>query len=299
MDDAGTAKSRVGFVGLGKMGTPMAGRLLDAGFAVTAFSRRGTPQTLLDRGAIGAPDLPAVAHDARVVVTMLTDTQAVEDVLFRAMGLSSALQPGAVVLDTSTICPEATRRFQHVLAERGVHYVDAPVSGGVIGAEGGTLSIFVGGDAAPVAKAMPLLRSLGANITHLGPPGAGQTAKLVNQAIVAINIGAVAEGFALAARNGLDLSALRQALQGGFAWSAVMDVHGERIVAGDYEPGARLALHLKDLDLACAASRRVDLRLPHLEECRQAMAGLVDLGFGDRDHSFLAKPLIQGCSSYL
>jgi 2-hydroxy-3-oxopropionate reductase len=271
---------RVGVVGLGRMGRPMAERLLAAGFDVTVHNRsRGPVDALVERGARAASSPAEV--DAEIVITLLPDPGTVEAVAMEAA------RPGALLVDMSTSPPALAVRLQEALAAQGGAAIDAPVSGGVTGARDGTLTIMVGGDEADVDRARPVLEVLGATITHVGGPGAGQIAKAANQLVVALNIQAVAEALSLARAAGADPAVVRQALLGGFADSRVLQEHGERMLTRDFEPGGALRLHLKDLRIALELAAAHGAALPAAEHVAAAVAALVDAGHGELDHSAL------------
>ena len=282
-----TGKSRsIAFLGTGLMGAPMARRLLRSGFAVTVWNRnRAKAQDLVRDGAVVA-DTPAEAvRGASVVLTMLTDGKAVEDVLFK-QGAAEALDAGAVVIDSSSISPDAAREHALKLAERGISHLDAPVSGGVVGATAGTLAIMAGGDAALIDELADVFAPLG-RVTHVGPSGCGQLAKLGNQQIVAITIGAVAEAMLLVEAGGGSREAFRRAIRGGFAESRILDVHGQRMVDRDFGTAGPSKLQLKDLNNIIATAGSLALTLPLTEAVRAEFAEFVEHGGGETDHSGL------------
>jgi len=282
-----TGKSRsIAFLGTGLMGAPMARRLLRSGFAVTVWNRnRAKAQDLVRDGAVVA-DTPAEAvRRASVVLTMLTDGKAVEDVLFK-QGAAEALDAGAVVIDSSSISPDAAREHALKLAERGISHLDAPVSGGVVGATAGTLAIMAGGDAALIDELADVFAPLG-RVTHVGPSGCGQLAKLGNQQIVAITIGAVAEAMLLVEAGGGSREAFRRAIRGGFAESRILDVHGQRMVDRDFGTAGPSKLQLKDLNNIIATAGSLALTLPLTEAVRAEFAEFVEHGGGETDHSGL------------
>ena len=278
----------IAFLGTGLMGTPMVRRLLGAGFAVTVWNRDGSKaEALAADGAKVAPTAAEAVRGADVVFTMLSDGTAVGDVLF-GQGAADALKPGAVVVDTSSIAPKLARAHAEKLAARGIAHLDAPVSGGTVGAEAGTLAIMAGGDAAVVERLADVFAPLG-RVTHVGPSGAGQVCKLANQQIVAVTIGALAEAMVLVAAGGASRAAFREAIRGGFAESRILDLHGARMVERRFEPGGPSRLQLKDLDtvLALAADLNLNLTLPLTQDVREAFAGFVAGGGADLDHSAL------------
>ncbi len=285
-------KTRVGFIGLGIMGRPMALNLVKAGFPLTVHSRSSGPvDELVAAGAMGVPSPSAVASAAQVVVTMLPDTQDVQEVLLGDRGVRAGARPGAVVIDMSTIAPLAAGRFSEELAAEGVSFLDAPVSGGEKGAVEGTLSIMVGGPAEAFERVLPVMRAMGTSIVHVGPAGAGQIAKACNQLVVGATIEAVAEALVLAAKAGVDPSKVREALLGGFAASRILEVHGQRMLDGDFRPGFRARLHRKDVGIVLETARQLGVPVPVLELVADALERLVADGGGDLDHSALVSLL--------
>jgi 2-hydroxy-3-oxopropionate reductase len=281
---------RVGFVGLGIMGKPMARNLLRAGYPLVVHNRsRPAVDQLVAEGAVDGGSARGVAEQSDVVITMLPDTPDVERVTFGPDGLAEGFRPGAVLVDMSTISPVATRAMAARLQERGVRMLDAPVSGGQRGAEEGTLSIMVGGDAETVERVQPLFRVLGKNIVHVGPTGAGQVCKACNQLVVALGILAVSEALVLAQRSGVDPAKVRQALLGGFAASRVLEVHGQRMLEGNHEPGFRARLHHKDLRIALETGRQAGAVLLATALAHELLGALVARGQGERDHSALVR----------
>jgi 3-hydroxyisobutyrate dehydrogenase len=281
---------RIGFIGLGTMGAPMAARLLEAGHALTVHNRtRAREQPLADGGARRAATPSEAARDAELLITMVSDTPDVEAVLFGAEGAADALTPGTVVLDMSTIAPEAARGFHARLAERDVALLDAPVSGGSEGAQQGTLSIMVGGDGAALARVRPVLDVLGSTITHVGPSGAGQIAKAMNQVIVAGTYAAVAEGLALGVAAGIDVEAAHRAIAGGAAGSWGLTHRGPNMLRNAYPLGFRVRLHRKDLGIALDAAQDVGVPLPLAAYVAQLETGLIKRGFVDEDVSAIAR----------
>jgi 2-hydroxy-3-oxopropionate reductase len=282
----------IGFIGLGVMGLPMAINLVRAGVHVTAYSRSPSPVELFVReGGIGASSVDEAARDKDCVVTMLPDTPDVEAVLLGPRGVLESARRGTIVVDMSTISPLATRQFATTLQGRGLDLVDAPVSGGQTGAENATLSIMVGGSKSAFARVKPVLAMLGKTIVHIGDSGAGQVAKACNQLIVGVTIEAVAEALTLADAAGVSPRRTRDALLGGFAASRVLEVHGQRMLEGNFQPGFRARLHLKDAEIVRDTSRQLTLDLPAAEVARAALQRLVDAGGGDQDHSALVTTL--------
>lgn len=280
------ATRQIAFLGTGLMGAPMVRRLLGAGFPVTVWNRDlGKAEPLQAAGARVAQSAAEAVAGADVVFTMLSDGSAVEDVLF-AKGTADALKQGATVVDTSSIAPPIARDHASRLAERGIAHIDAPVSGGVVGAEAGTLAIMAGGDAALVESLADVFAPLG-RVTHVGPSGAGQICKLANQQIVAITIGAVAEAMMLVEAGGASRERFRQAIRGGFAESRILELHGQRMVDRRFEPGGPSRLQLKDLNAVAAMADTYGLDLPLTSDVRQAFETFVADGNGELDHSAL------------
>ena len=280
------ATRQIAFLGTGLMGAPMTRRLLAAGFAVTVWNRDASKaEPLAAAGAQLANSPAAAVKDADVVFTMLSDGPAVEDVLF-VKGAANALKKGAVVIDTSSIAPPIARDHAARLAPVGIAHIDAPVSGGVVGAEAGTLAIMAGGDADIVASLAEVFAPLG-RVTHVGPSGAGQICKLANQQIVAITIGAVAEAMMLVEAGGASREKFREAIRGGFAESRILDLHGLRMVGRRFEPGGPSRLQLKDLNAVATMAEPYGLTLPLTADIRQAFDDFVADGNGDLDHSAL------------
>ena len=281
---------RIGFVGLGTMGAPMARRLLAAGYELTVHNRtRSREEPLAAAGARRAASPKAAAEGADVVFTMVSDTPDVQAVVLGEQGVALGMRKGSVLVDMSTISPATTRRIATAALEHGVDMLDAPVSGGSEGAEKGTLSIMVGGEAAALAKVLPVLQHLGSTITHVGSSGAGQVAKAVNQTIIAGTYAAVAEGMALAMAAEIDVEAALQALGGGAAGSWVLANRAHNMVAGNYPLGFRTRLHRKDLGIALSAAKELGVAMPVAAYVEQLETSLVKRGFGDEDVSNLAR----------
>ncbi|TDW79336.1 2-hydroxy-3-oxopropionate reductase [Kribbella sp. VKM Ac-2566] len=276
---------RIGFVGLGVMGRPMADNLVAAGHELSVYRGR------TDLEAQVCASAKEVAERSEVVILMVPDTPDVEAALFAPGGAAEGLRPGSLVIDMSSISPTATIGFAQLIEKLGCDYLDAPVSGGEVGARDGTLTIMVGGRADVFERARPIFDVLGKNVTLIGGPGAGQTAKVANQIIVGLTIEAVAEGLLFAERAGADPAVVRQALMGGFASSRVLEVHGERMVNEAFEPGFRLRLHRKDLGLAVQAAAELDLPLPNTAATQQLMNAAIADGDGELDHSALYRTL--------
>ncbi|MBB4566280.1 NAD(P)-dependent oxidoreductase [Rhizobium leucaenae] len=277
---------KIAFLGTGLMGAPMARRLLGSGFAVTVWNRdRSKADALAADGATVAATAAEAAKGAAVLFTMLTNAGAVSEVLFGS-GVAEALDPGVVVVDHSSIPPPAARENAAKLAKRGVHHIDAPVSGGVVGAVAGTLAIMAGGEAEIIDRIRDVLAPLG-RVTRVGPSGAGQLAKLGNQQIVAVTIGAIAEAMLLVEAGGGSREAFRTAIRGGFAESRILELHGQRMIERNFVPGGTSRNQLKDLDAVLAAAQSLSLHLPLTEAVRAEFAEFVEQGGGESDHSGL------------
>jgi len=284
--------ARVGFCGMGTMGAAMAANLARAGFPLVVWNRTpGREDLPTSLGATTAATPRELAAASDVVVICVSDTPDVEAVLFGTHGVADGIASGALVIDCSTISPGATRGFSERLSAQGVAMVDAPVSGGSEGAQQGTLTIMVGGADADVERARPVLAAMGKSVTHMGPIGAGQSTKAVNQVILAGNYLGVAEGMVLAIKSGLDPEKVVAALSGGAARSWVLENRSGRMIADDYPLGFRIALHLKDLTIALELARAVGAALPVAALASQIEAGLVAKGHGDEDNSALARAI--------
>ncbi|WP_219209923.1 2-hydroxy-3-oxopropionate reductase [Variovorax boronicumulans] len=281
---------KIGFIGLGIMGAPMAAHLLDAGHALFVHTRSGAPEPFASQARVCA-SATEVARQANIVFLMVPDTPDVQKVLFAEDGVAAGLSAGKLVVDCSSIDPIATRAFAQRIAALGCGYVDAPVSGGEVGARAASLTIMCGGTEADFGRARPLLEAMGKNITHVGDVGAGQVTKVANQIIVALNIAAVAEALVFASKAGADPAKVRQALMGGFASSRVLEVHGERMIKRTFSPGFRIALHQKDLQLALQGARSLGMALPQTAAAAQLMNTCAALGHAQSDHSALVKAL--------
>ena len=280
----------VGFIGLGLMGRPMSRNLMEAGARLVVHSRsRGPVDEMAALGMTAADTPAAVARAAETVIIMASDTPAVEAIAGGENGLLGAVGARTLVIDMGTTAVTASRRLAEAFAEAGGAYVDAPVSGGTVGAEKATLTIMVGGAAAAVERAMPLFRVLGQRVTHVGGPGAGQVAKAANQVIVGLTIGAVAEALTLARRAGADPERVREALQGGFADSRILELHGGRMTSRDFRPGGKSTTQRKDLAQALDLAAELGLELPATALNLELYDRLIDAGFGDLDHSALVR----------
>jgi 2-hydroxy-3-oxopropionate reductase len=295
MDEKGNGMTKsglkIGFVGLGIMGTPMAGHLLKAGHMLFVHTRSKVPQELPDSGATVCTTARGVAERADIVFTMVPDTPDVEQVLFGEYGVASGLSKGKTVVDCSSIDPIATRGFAQKIKDLGCGWLDAPVSGGEVGAKAASLTFMVGGDAETFERVKPLFQLMGKNITLVGGAGDGQVCKVANQIIVALNIAAVGEALVFASKAGADPARVREALMGGFAASRILEVHGERMIKRTFNPGFRIALHQKDLNLALQGARALGVALPQTANAAQLMQSCAALGLGQSDHSALVKAL--------
>ena len=282
---------KIGFVGLGIMGTPMAANLLAGGHQVHAFDIRPVSGALLSKGAVGAKSGRDAAENSDIVIVMVPDTPHVEAALFAKDGIAEGLTKGKTVVDMSSISPIATKGFAKKINELGCDYLDAPVSGGEVGAKNATLSIMVGGPQAAFDRVKPLFDLMGKNITLVGGNGDGQTAKVANQIIVALTIEAVAEALLFAAKAGADPAKVRQALMGGFASSKILEVHGERMVNRTFNPGFRIELHQKDLNLALSSARALGVSLPNTATAQELFNSCAAHGGSQWDHSAMVKAL--------
>lgn len=283
----------VGFIGLGIMGRPMAGHLIKGGHEVALYSRSGVPTDLVESGGVECATAREVAERSEVVITMVPDTPHVEQVLFGEGGVAEGLSANKVVVDMSSISPLATKDFAARIRALDCEYLDAPVSGGEVGAKNAALSIMVGGGQETFERVLPLFGLMGKNITLVGGNGDGQTAKVANQIIVALNIEAVAEALVFAARAGADPAKVREALMGGFASSKILEVHGERMVARTFDPGFRIALHQKDLNLALASARELGVSLPNTATAQELFNACSAHGGSGWDHSAMVRALEQ------
>ncbi|EYC50497.1 tartronate semialdehyde reductase [Hylemonella gracilis str. Niagara R] len=285
---------KLGFIGLGIMGTPMALNLIKGGHVLFVNTRSKVPQELADAGATVCTTPAGVAERADIVFTMVPDTPDVEKVLFGENGIAQGLGKngkGKVVVDMSSIDPIATKGYAKRINETGAAYLDAPVSGGEVGAKAASLTIMVGGEEAVFERVKPLFELMGKNITLIGGNGAGQTCKVANQIIVALNIAAVSEALVFASKAGADPAKVRLALMGGFASSRILEVHGERMVKRTFNPGFRIALHQKDLNLALQGAKALKMALPQTAGAAQLMQACAALGHDQADHSALVKAL--------
>ncbi len=286
-----TPSLKLGFIGLGIMGAPMAGHLRAAGHQLFVNTRSKVPAALTEAGAVACATPAEVAQRADIVFTMVPDTPDVEKVLFGKDGIAAGLSKGKTVVDMSSISPIETQAFAQKIAALGCDYVDAPVSGGEVGAKAASLTIMVGGSEAAFERVKPLLALMGKNITHVGDVGAGQITKVANQIIVALNIAAVGEALVFASKAGADPAKVRQALMGGFAASRILEVHGERMIKRTFNPGFRIGLHQKDLNLALQGAKSLGVALPNTANAAQLMQVCAAQGWDQLDHSALVKAL--------
>ena len=281
---------KVAFIGLGIMGRPMALNLLKAGHSVFVHGRRPESMTpLAQAGCNGCASMAEAASHAEVTIIMVSDTHDVKQVLFAEGGVAEGAQPGSVVVDMSTISPTATRRYALRLAEQRVEMLDAPVSGGDVGAINATLSIMVGGKPAVFERVMPVFEALGKNIVLVGENGAGQVAKACNQIVVAVTIEAVAEALTFARQSGVDPAKVRDALMGGFAASRILEVHGKRMLDNNYQPGFKTRLHQKDMNIVMETAKELGLALPASALVMQHMNALMATGDAELDSSAVMK----------
>lgn len=280
--------NKIGFIGLGTMGKPMARNLMKAGYALVVLTRtRAKADNLISDGATWADTPRAVAAQCDAIITMLPDSPQVEQVIAGKDGIFAGAQRGALVIDMSTSSPVLARQLARAAESRGMDFLDAPVSGGDVGATNATLSIMVGGSATAFQRALPLLQTLGKNIVHIGDAGAGQITKAANQIVVGLTIEAISEALVLATKSGVDPAKVRQALLGGFAQSRVLDLHGQRILERNFKPGARVTTHHKDLGIALALGKEYNVPLPITAQVHEMMNALIAAGQGDADHSSL------------
>jgi len=288
---------KIGFVGLGIMGRPMALNLKKAGHTLIVPERKSLADDVRAAAEVVA-DPRAVAAKAEVVILMVPDTPDVEQVLFGDKGVAGGLTKGSLLIDMSSISPVATKEFAKKINALGCDYLDAPVSGGQVGATQATLTIMVGGPSAAFARAKPLFETMGKTITHVGESnGDGQTCKVANQIIVALNIQAVAEALVFAAKAGADPAKVRQAISGGFAASRVLELHGERMLNRAFDPGFRIRLHQKDLNLALSSARDLGVSLPNTAMAQQMFASCAAHGGADLDHAALVRA-IEGLADF-
>jgi 2-hydroxy-3-oxopropionate reductase len=282
---------KVGFVGLGIMGRPMALNLIAAGHSLVVSGARTVPEDIRNAGAVVADNLADVARQADIIIVMVPDTPDVEQALFSKDGIAAGLSAGKLVIDMSSISPIATKEFAKKINALECEYLDAPVSGGDVGAKAGSLTIMVGGSPEAFERARPLFEKLGKNITLVGPNGDGQTTKIANQIIVALTIQAVGEALLFASKAGAAPEKVRSALMGGFAASRILEVHGERMINRNFEPGFRIDLHHKDLNLALSGAATLNISLPNTAGTQQLFNAARAAGSGGLDHSGVVQTL--------
>jgi 2-hydroxy-3-oxopropionate reductase len=283
--------SRVGFIGLGIMGGPMAQHLQAGGHKLYLHDLKNPPFSLVEGGATVCTSASEVAVRADIIIVMVPDTPDVEEALFGKEGVAKGLRPGSIVVDMSSISPIETKKFAKKINALGCEYLDAPVSGGEVGAKAASLTIMVGGPEAAFETVKPLFELMGKNITLVGGNGDGQTTKVANQIIVALNIQAVAEALLFASKAGADPARVRQALMGGFANSRILEVHGERMVKRTFNPGFRIQLHQKDLNLALQGARAMGISLPNTATAQELMNACSAHGLAGMDHSALCRAI--------
>jgi 2-hydroxy-3-oxopropionate reductase len=281
----------IGFIGLGIMGTPMAANLIKGGHTLVTHTRGKTPLSLLDAGAKPRANATEVAKAAEIIITMVPDTPDVEAVLFGENGVAAGLSKGKIVIDMSSISPVATKEFARKINALGCEYLDAPVSGGEVGAKAGSLTIMIGGNQAAFDTCKPLFDLMGKNVTLIGKNGDGQTTKVANQIIVALTIEAVSEALVLASKAGADPVKVRQALMGGFASSRILEVHGERMIKRTFDPGFRINLHQKDLNLALSTARQLGMSLPSTAIAQELFNACVAHDGAGWDHSGMVRAI--------
>jgi len=284
--------AKLGFIGLGIMGKPMAGHLLAAGHAVHIYDVNPEPvKEISAKGAVVCSHSKEVAQKSDVIFIMVPDTPDVEVVLFGTDGVAEGVRSGSIVVDMSSISPIATKEFAKKLAAPGVKMLDAPVSGGQVGAEKATLSIMVGGEPEVFEQIKPYFELMGKNIVHIGENGDGQTCKVANQIVVALTIEAIGEALLFASKAGADPKKVREALLGGFAQSRILEVHGERMIGRSFDPGFRIRLHQKDLNLALQTARSLGLSLPNTATAQELFNAVAAQGGSDLDHSAMVLAL--------
>lgn len=277
----------IGFIGLGIMGKPMVLNLLKAGFSVSVLEKSAAAKEVELFGAKLCASPRLLAESADIIITMLPDSPEVESVLFGEEGISGTMKEGQVFIDMSTISPLMAHKIHTELAKKGVDALDAPVSGGQVGAEAATLSIMVGGSSEAFNQALPIFQAMGKNIVHIGEAGAGQITKACNQMIVGMTIQAVSEAFTLANQAGVDLEKMREVLLGGFAQSRILDLHGQRIIDRNFKPGFKIKLHNKDMNIALETGKALNVDLLGTAQVAQQMKKAVEAGNGELDHSSL------------
>jgi 2-hydroxy-3-oxopropionate reductase len=284
---------KIGFIGLGIMGKPMAMHLLKAGYPVSVLEKNKAAGELVKAGAQAFPNSKAIAQQCDVIITMLPDSPDVKEVVSGKDGILEGVKAGALFIDMSTIAPSVAKELYDLFKQKGVEAIDAPVSGGQVGAESASLSIMAGGSEQAFQRALPLFQAMGKNIVHIGEPGAGQTTKACNQIVVGITIQAIAEAFTLAKKAGVNLEKMREALLGGFAQSRILDLHGKRIIERNFKPGFKIKLHRKDMNIALQAGKELAVPLYGTAQVAAHMDALIAQGNGDADHSSIAMLMEQ------
>ena len=275
----------VGFIGLGIMGKPMALNLIKAGYALSVLSTSKAASTLIEAGATAFDSIKSLSENSDIVITMLPDSPDVEKVVLGENGVLSGIQKGALLIDMSSIAPSTARNIAILMQKKGIESLDAPVSGGQVGAEAATLSIMVGGTETAFNTALPLFQAMGKNIVLIGEAGAGQMTKICNQMIVGMTIQAVGEAFTLASKAGVNLEKMREVLLGGFAQSRILDLHGKRIIDRNFKPGFKIKLHNKDMKLALQAGKEYNIALNGVSQVAKVMKKAIKNGHGELDHS--------------
>src|SRR6201988_3645366 len=282
---------KISFVGLGIMGHPMALNLTKGGHELFVYGKRRLPADIRDAGATVCGTLKEIAERSEIAIIMVPDTPDVKSVLFDPDGIAEGLSPGKIVVDMSSISPIETKQFAAAINKKGCDYLDAPVSGGEVGAKAASLTIMAGGPEHAFAKVKSIFELMGKNINLVGGNGDGQTTKVANQIIVALTIEAVGEALLFASRAGADPAKVREALMGGFASSRILEVHGERMIKRTFDPGFRIELHQKDLSLALQGAKALGVSLPHTASAQELMNACAALGYGQEDHSALVRAL--------
>ncbi len=284
---------KIGFIGLGIMGKPMALNLLKAGYTVSVLKKSKASKELTDAGARAFETNRELAAASDIIITMLPDSPQVEEVVFGTGGVLEGIKSGSLFIDMSTIAPGTARELYQKFQEMGVEALDAPVSGGQVGAEAASLSIMIGGTESAFDRALPIFQVMGKNIVHIGEPGAGQTTKACNQMIVGMTIQAVAEAFTLAGKAGVNLEKMRDVLLGGFAQSRILDLHGKRMIEGNFKPGFKIRLHKKDMNIALETGKELGVTLGGTAHAASQMDAAIEQGNAELDHSALYLVLNQ------